>query len=60
VTLNRGGGSLRPGNGGSAMRLIGPAALTPEDTGAIAVQTMAPADWRDLCGAQLDWAEAVR
>jgi hypothetical protein len=56
VTLTRGGGDLRPGNGGA--RRIGPLALTPAGEPA-PVQTVAPADWRSWCGRSLDWAEIV-
>jgi hypothetical protein len=57
LRLVRGGGDLRPGNGGTA-RLIGPLALTP----AVAepLETVAPSEWRSLCGRPLDWIEAVR
>jgi hypothetical protein len=60
VSLVRGGGSLRPGNGGSGMRLIGPVALTEADPTGRPVRRLAPGRWRELCGRQLDWVEAVR
>jgi hypothetical protein len=58
VVIRRGGGNLEPGNGGR--RLIGPLAFTAVDPTALPLTTVAPADWRSLCGRPLDWIEIVR
>ena len=50
-------GSLAPGNG--AAELLGPVVLDPA-TGTHAVQTLPSSRWRELCGQQLDWMEALR
>lgn len=57
ITLVRPGGSLAPGNG--AAELLGPVVLDPA-TGTRAVQTLPSSRWRELCGQQLDWMEALR
>jgi hypothetical protein len=59
ILIRRGGGNLKPGNGGGA-RLIGPLALTRSDPTGGPLHTVAPDDWRSLCGQPLDWIEAVR
>ena len=59
VEIRRGGGNLKPGNGGRP-RLIGPLALTPADPTGLELETVEPADWRSLCGRPLDWIAVVR
>lgn len=57
IRLERGGGGLGPGDG-SASRLV---SIAFELQGAApSVQTLAPADWRELCGRRLDWVAALR
>jgi len=57
IRLVRPGGSLAPGNG--AAELLGPIELQPA-TDSMAVQTLPSSRWRELCGKQLDWVEALR
>jgi hypothetical protein len=59
VTLVRGGGDLRPGNGGGN-RLLGPVALSPVGSEARAVRFSRSRDPRILCRRALDWVELVR
>jgi hypothetical protein len=58
IALVRPGGSVVPGDGGPDM--LGPVALAPEETDSRPAETMAPSDYRSLCGRSLDWVEAVR
>jgi hypothetical protein len=59
IRLDVGGGSLDPRNGGRN-RLIGPVFLTTEsDPSSGAVRTIAPDEWRSLCGMHADWVQAV-
>lgn len=57
VTVFQEGGSLDPRAGGSN-RLIGPVYLTPRQPSTL--RTVAPADWKSICGRPADWVEAVR
>jgi hypothetical protein len=59
IVLRRGGGSLAPGNGGTA-RLVGPLAVTRADPTGAPLATVDPDRWRSLCGRPLDWIEVVR
>ena len=57
VRLSRGGGGLAPGD--AAPTTIGAIALAPVANDAASVRTVPVADWRVLCGQQLDWVEAI-
>lgn len=57
ITVDTGG--WHPGSGGSSYA-FGPLTLSPLDTNRDAVDSVAPADARSLCGRRLDWVEAVR
>ena len=57
--LLRGGGDLRPGNGGGS-RFIGPLALTPPDPTGLPLQRVQPRDYAAACNRDVDWVEAVR
>jgi hypothetical protein len=59
VTIVRGGGDLRPGNGGSN-RLLGPVVLSPVASEGRAVRYSRARDPRSLCRRALDWVELVR
>lgn len=60
VRIAVGGGTLAPGDGHrSGTRQIGPLVFRPAAE-ARTVQTIDPADHRELCGRQLDWVEVVR
>ena len=57
LAVERGGGGLRPGDGGVS-RLL---AVAVEPVGAAASpRTLDPDDWRLLCGRRIDWVEVVR
>lgn len=59
VMIERGGGSLRPENGG-LNRLVGPVRFEPVELDERRVEEVEPADVRSLCGQRLDWVEVVR
>lgn len=62
VEILRGGGDLRPGNGGgadSSLRHIGPLVFSPPDNERRTVRTVAPRAAAKLCGRSLDWIEVV-
>lgn len=62
VELLRGGGDLRPGNGGgadSSLRHIGPLVFSPPQNERLTVKTVPPESARTLCGRWLDWVEVV-
>lgn len=62
VRVVRGGGDLRPGNGGAPQAggsHIGPLVLSPRANEARKVETADPRDARSLCGRSLDWVEVV-
>ena len=59
VMLARGGGDLRPGNGG-ANRLLGPVVLSPAAAQSRTVRYIEPRRFEELCGSELDWVELVR
>lgn len=57
LTVERGGGGPRPGDGGVS-RLL---AVAVEPAGAAtSPRTLDPDDWRLLCGRRIDWVEVVR
>lgn len=58
ITILRGGGDLRPGNGRDWIQ--GPLAFQPLGDEPRAVQTVEAGRWRELCGELLDWIEVVR
>ena len=58
ITILRGGGDLRPGNGRDWIQ--GPLVFQPLGDEPRAVQTIEAGRWRELCGALLDWIEVVR
>jgi hypothetical protein len=59
IEIVRPGGSLKPGDGATGS--IGPLALTPDGRRADgSVRFLDGADYRKLCGRQLDWVEVVR
>jgi hypothetical protein len=58
ITLLRGGGSLRPGNG--APELLGPIVIEPLTRNPDRVRYVSPRAYRALCGKPLDWIEIVR
>jgi hypothetical protein len=58
VTLFRGGGSLRPGDG--VLEFLGPILLTQRLDDPYAVRRVPAARAESLCGRWLDWVEAVR
>jgi hypothetical protein len=59
LELTRGGGSPAPGDH-TPSRLVA-VVLEPESAGeAPEVETVPPSRWRDLCGRNLDWIEALR
>jgi len=58
ITILRGGGDLRPGNGRAWIQ--GPLVFQPLGDEPRAVQTIEAGRWRELCGALLDWIEVVR
>lgn len=57
-----GRGRFAPGTGGddADLRHVGIVMLQPVADQARKVQTVAPEDWRSLCGRHLDWVEVVR
>ena len=58
LSLTRGGFSLAPGDGGSAVLdhiFLAPAGAAGQET----LRVAAPADWRSLCGHAYDWIEIV-
>lgn len=57
----RGGGDLRPGNGGieSSLRHLGPLVLSPPAGERRTIRYLDPARARRLCGQSLDWVEVV-
>jgi hypothetical protein len=57
LTVSRGGRSLAPGNGGSA--LLHAIFLTPAGAQET-LETRSATSWRSLCGKRYDWIEAVR
>jgi len=57
IVIERGGGSLAPGNGG--MSSVGPLAFEPRRAAARSLRYADAADWRELCGQRLDWIERV-
>lgn len=57
ITLERGGGNFRPGNGG--LRMLGPIAIVPRRDDR-SVRTVDAREARSLCGRSLDWIEIVR
>lgn len=62
VRLTRGGGDLRPGNGGGdqgSARHIGSLVVSPPVNERRAVRLVGPDDARSLCGRSLDWIEVV-
>jgi hypothetical protein len=59
VRIERGGGSLSPGDGSQAT-LLGPTSFVRGGTDGRVVHRLAPAGWRTLCGRALDWVEIVR
>jgi hypothetical protein len=62
VRIVRGGGDLRPGNGGgdqSSARHVGPLVFSPPSNERRAVETVAPAQASALCGVRLDWIEVL-
>ena len=59
LTLERGGGSLRPGDHGPG-RLVAIVLEPGSAQEAPAVQTKPASEWRTLCGQRVDWIEAVR
>jgi hypothetical protein len=56
VRVVRGAGGLAPGTG--ADELIGPVALAQR--GPERLESVAPSQWRSLCGRVVDWVELVR
>lgn len=58
IQIDRGGGSLAPGNGAGGA--VGPVALTPAGGLRRPVRQLDPRDYRELCGKQVDWIEAVK
>lgn len=63
IKIVRGGGDLRPGNGGgsdSSLLHIGAVEFSGTQNEARRVRTVSPAQARSLCGRWLDWVEAVR
>jgi hypothetical protein len=59
LSVTRGGSSLAPGNGGSAV-LYG-IFLTPANAaGQEPLDVVAPGSWRSLCGRPYEWIEVVR
>ncbi|HWH11068.1 MAG TPA: hypothetical protein VG165_08065 [Solirubrobacteraceae bacterium] len=57
LRISRGGRSVAPGNGGSA--LLHAAFVTPAGAGE-KLETRSASSWRSLCGRPYDWIEAVR
>jgi hypothetical protein len=57
TTLNRGGGSLSPGDG--VLELLGPVVLVQDVPDPYAVRYGQSAEARSLCGRRLDWLEVV-
>jgi hypothetical protein len=51
-------GNLAPGDGGDG-RLLGRLVLDPANDTRV-IRELAPSDWRQLCGQNLDWVESVR
>ena len=63
VDLVRGGGDLRPGNGGggdSSLRHVGPVVFSSPLNERRELRSVAPARARSLCGKWADWVEVVR
>ena len=58
LSVIRGGFSLAPGDGGSA--IVYAAFLTPAKAAEPPLHTVAPSRWHSLCGLALDWIELVR
>jgi hypothetical protein len=58
LTIARGGLSLRPGDGGSAV--LRDVFLTPEDAPGQGVRSVSAGAWRSLCGRAYGWVELVR
>jgi hypothetical protein len=60
LELERGGGSLRPGDG--AATILRAIVFEPDRAGSAdnPVRELAPSDWRRLCGRPLDWVEIAR
>jgi hypothetical protein len=59
LSLTRGGFSLAPGDGGSAILdhiFLTPAGAAGQET----LRVATPADWRSLCGRSYHWIEVVR
>jgi hypothetical protein len=59
ITLTRGGGGLSPGDH-AASRLVAVVLEPVSGAETPAVETMAPSQWRELCGRLVDWVEVVR
>jgi hypothetical protein len=57
LRIERGGGGLAPGN--AAATLVSAIALEPIADEAHPLRSVPLADWRTLCGRQLDWIELV-
>jgi hypothetical protein len=57
VSVVRGGGDLKPGNG-DGRRMIGPVAISPAELRP-APMSVAPERWRELCGERLAWVDLV-
>jgi hypothetical protein len=53
--LVRGGGDLRPDDAGSTV--VDGVVLEPVGAEDEPVSSIAPAEWRSLCGRSLDWLE---
>ena len=58
ITLQRGGGSVRPGD--NAPGRLAAIILEPESAEQPAIDAVEPTQWRALCGRPLDWVAAVR
>jgi hypothetical protein len=58
VTLFRGGGSLKPGDG--VLEMLGPILLSRSQADPFAVRRIEPEDSASLCGRWLDWVEVAR
>jgi hypothetical protein len=57
VRIERGGGSLAPGN--AAFSNVRAIALEPVANETLAIRSVPIDDWRALCGRSLDWIETV-
>ena len=60
VEVERGGGSLAPGNGSRALSVVGPVAFVPAGRPVARLRELDPRDARSLCGGSYDWLEILR